>query len=481
VSQAFYSVSAPAGSGKTYALINYAIDLAKNGQKVLIAQPSKPLIDQTHRDLLAKNSGVPITKLISTDGVRATAPVLAKVVKHMQTAQSGQGEVLLISQVTLGRLPTAFRREWHLFVDEVPGAFKAHDMNMNKTHAFITAHTKVERLLIDDILIVDPENETALRQLAENPTGDKALATFCDLASDILNEDKFVCVSKSEYDELLTPGSKRKTVFFYSFQRSEFVTGYQSVTMMGANFEDTELYRLWEKLDNIEWKKHPILNANLRYQKHTNGTRLTLKYLIKGNWSQYFAGQAFGDGTILSAMAQTIEAELGQDFLWQANKKFGDFIFEYGERLPIVTHGLNRASYQAKHGVALVRAINHSSGPAAFLKAIGFTAEELKVTLQYQNEYQAMMRCSLRDPNATDDVTVFVVSEASAVWIEQHFPGCKVEQHQSDIPEPRPSGQPVEEPMAPAERVWNSREKRKLRIADAEGRAYEVRPWPGKK
>lgn len=475
----FYSVSAPAGSGKTYALVEHAIALAQNGQKVLIAQPSKALIDQTERDIRAKANGLTLNKIVSS-GSATRSSVVTKVLDTMKASQPGAGEILLISQQALGRLPNAYRQFWTLFVDEVPGAFQRHEMNIAKSHKYITEHLTLGEAITGQIMVVEPHDVGALRELAANKSSDRALALFKLLTDDILNEDKVVCVNADAYASLVSDDGKRKSLDFLSFQRSEYVKGFASVTVLGANFDETELYKIWEKLDNITWKPHPVITSNLRYQTHTNGSRLTIKYVIDGNWSQNHAAKLLNDKTVLDSVCAVMEAELGQEFLWQANKKH-DYLFEYGDRLPQVAHGINRHSYQNKHGVALVKAINHSSGPAAFLKEIGLTQEELKVTLQYQNEYQAMMRCSLRNPQATEPVTVCVVSEGSARWIAKHFPGCTVEKLVSDIPEPRSPGQPAERERSTAERVWDSRENKKVRDAAARGEVYEARQWTPKK
>ncbi|WP_156167100.1 DEAD/DEAH box helicase family protein [Sphingomonas sp. Ag1] len=476
MSTTFYSVSAPAGSGKTFSLVRHALLLAQNHQKVLIAQPTKLLIDQTERDLLAHNGNVKVTKIVSSTGY-ASASVNARIVGHMAQATQGQDEILLVSHVALAQLPNAYRQFWNLFVDEVPGAFTAHKLNIRKSHGYITQHITLDADLVPGIPVVSASDVGALRALAQNSSQDDAIAVFKKLADDILNPDKVVCVQYDAYNNLLTGAGKAKEIHFFAFQKSDFVQGYASTTIMGANFDDTELAKIWEKVDSINWKPHPVINGNLRYKHHTNGRRLTIKYVISGNWSQEFGKKSHNGSSVLQSIANLMTDELGEDFLWQSNKKDEDYLFDEGLKLPQNTQGLNRKAFQRTHGVALVKAINHSTGPAAFLKAIGLTDEELKITLQYQNEYQAMMRCSLREPNAKEDVTVCVVSEGSARWLAARFPNCNVEQIKSDIPEPKLRGNPVSERKTPAESMWDSRENKKVRDAAANGEVYVARPW----
>lgn len=482
MSQTFYSVSAPAGSGKTHALVGHAIDLAKNNQKIIIAQPSEVLIKQTEKDIKARPGNVRLNKIL-WNTVGSNQSVINAILNFLKTSHEerpAEGEILLISQQALSRLPRAYRQFWHLVVDEVPGAFKTHEMTIAESHGYITKHLTLGEALIGDNMVVEAADVNGLRLLSANKKRDSAFALFKELADDVLNPDKLVIVNADAYAKLVANEGTRDCVNFYAFHKSEFVMDFASTTVMGANFEDTELAKLWEKLDNIEWKPHPVISKNLRYTEHQNGIRLTIKYVIHGNWSQYYASRPFADGNILAAVVDAMSNELQQDFLWQANKQHDD-LFDEGDKLPQIVHGLNRKSYQSKHGVALVKAINHSSGTAAFLKDIGLSAEELKVTLQYQNEYQAMMRCSLRDPNATAPVTVCVVSEGSARWLENLFPNCKVEKLNTDIPEPKPIGQPSPRPKSTAERAHDSRQNKKVREAAARGEVYVARPWTPRK
>jgi len=466
----FYSLDAPAGSGKTTALASYAVKLANNNQKVLISQPTKLLIQQTWQAIKRNDPSVPATPIFSKALRRAN--VLADVIEHIQNAKPGQGEVLLISQDILNKLPKAQRKDWHLFVDEMPAGFEPFHMSIPDTHSFLTAHLKAENQVIEDIVQIEAENVTALRNLAA--TNDDALKAYTDLVGAVLDEDRLVLASKSAFDNLVSGEKTEGAISFFSILQPTFVEGFDSVTVMGANLDESELYLLWDKLLNVSWKKHPVLTKELAYTTHGSGHRLTIKYLIKGNWSKDFAGKPLNGRTVFDELCATIENELGDDFLWQANVDVPDYQFGYGLRLPGKSHGLNRPAFMKCDNVALVMAVNHQKAASDFLKVVGFTQEELKIVLQYQNEYQAMMRSSLRDPTTTNDVTVVVVSEGSANWLAKRFPGCKVERIESEIPEPNTIGRVVKtDKESNAEKQRRYRENKKMRQAALTGKPYQ--------
>lgn len=89
----FYYQPGPAGSGKTYQLSHWSADRARNGEKVLIAQPTKELIRDTARTIRKLDPSVKVTTIFGRSQMdRVTARVLA----HMTDAQPLEGEVLLI-------------------------------------------------------------------------------------------------------------------------------------------------------------------------------------------------------------------------------------------------------------------------------------------------------------------------------------------------------------------------------------------------
>lgn len=474
-SHTFYSVSAPAGSGKTYALAEHTTKTVAQGDKVLIVQPTKTLMDQTEKAIMAKAPNALVTQIKSEPF--GNSNVTGRVIEHMQNATPNVGEVLIISHEAFKRLPKNHRQFWHVFVDEIPSAFEPIKLNIAKTHHHITEHLKAdEDLAVGGIVVVQAKSVVGLKALAKNQFADDGLAIFKDLAEAVLDDDKLVCVMRDNYERLVKPLGKEKTVTFFSILDPSFLDGFASVTMMGANMEATELYMVWDKVMNVTWKLHPQIGKQLRYMAHENGQRVTFKYLIEGNWSKNHAGQKHERGSNLTAVAHAMQTELGDDFLFQTNASVSADLFDDGDQIPTKPHGQNKPRYMRCDNVALTMAMNYDRPSARFLQSIGVDAEAVKIVLQYQNEYQAMMRCSLRDPQATNPVTICVVSRGSADWLSALFPDSKVEKLESDVPEPELPGRPekdAEDKLTPAENVYNSTQRKKQKEAAARGEHFE--------
>src|SRR5215212_6937623 len=92
-----FTVSGLCGSAKTHTATRWAHTRARWGAKVLIAQPSKKLVDQTMADLRSLGGAVPARA--AHEGT-CDGPVRT-LVRHTEEAGEG-GEVLLATQAALG-------------------------------------------------------------------------------------------------------------------------------------------------------------------------------------------------------------------------------------------------------------------------------------------------------------------------------------------------------------------------------------------
>jgi hypothetical protein len=124
-----FTVSGLCGSAKTFTATRWAHARARWGAKVLIAQPSKKLVDQTMADLRSLGGAAPARAVHegTCDGPVRT------LVRHTEEAGEG-GEVLLATQAALARMPH-FRNpgRWDLVLDEIPDAAWERNLEVPET------------------------------------------------------------------------------------------------------------------------------------------------------------------------------------------------------------------------------------------------------------------------------------------------------------------------------------------------------------
>lgn len=417
-------IDALAGAGKTYAIVRLAHQMVqRRGAKVLIVQPSRLLITRTVRDELRHL--VPIRhRVIHGETNKA---VIAEIVRHLNAADD-EPELLFITQAAFFALPFfANRDRWTVIFDEVPQVTGFEEFNLPDNHALLFPHLRVED---EDgrYGLVTPRDETgraALARIAKNEGKDDLFAVLSDFGGRVSSPDWEVHILNKQFAAIEKGTLKRLQAF--SILQPSCLDGFKSVVIAGACFKDTLLYRLWEGGDvHFEPMALP-----LRYETHTCGERLTIKYVTEEPWSKAIRDGAANEAcpaSVASHVRQRILTEVGEEpFLWMGNTDVPDDFFESegATRLPNSPHGLN--AFQDRHTTVSYSALNPSSSQFAFLASRGVDCEEVRTALYRQATYQAVMRSSLRNPADENPKRVIVMDRDTALWLAEKFPGAKVE------------------------------------------------------
>ena len=89
-------------------------------------------------------------------------------------------------------------------------------------------------------------------------------------------------------------------------------------------------------------------------------------------------------------------------------------------RISNISHGINE--HQGTHKVMVLSALNLTPPHFKILgRKFGIDPIEVKQANSHETIYQAVMRCSLRDPNATAPVTVIVPDRNLGEWLVKQF------------------------------------------------------------
>ena len=93
-------------------------------------------------------------------------------------------------------------------------------------------------------------------------------------------------------------------------------------------------------------------------------------------------------------------------------------------RLPNSPHGLNQ--YQSIHNVAILSALNPTPAHFGFLAKMGVDSDAVHTANYRYTVYQALMRCSARNPLDQNAKNIVVMDRATADWLALLFPGATV-------------------------------------------------------
>ena len=429
----FYS-SAVCGSGKTHQIVNRACELARNGDNVLIVQPTKQLIDRTVEQELLIRPSPPSYAVFHGD--KFPGKVAKELMDWLKTFGSSGGHVVFITHQLLPHIPYfPNKRSWNVVIDEAPQVQDHHLLRIPQSHSLLTDHLGLQPFnAVYSRLVCD--NAKAITDIAQNKDKDAIFEVLAQAARDVKNANWECYVNTERFGRLLR--GEVKDLDIYTVLSPTILSGFRSVFMTSANFRDTALYHLWRER-GVEFTEDTDFTRSLRFDHHTNGELIKILYAIDENWSRQRQADKWsecGDKTTLELIAKSA-AEVLQDepFVWQSNKDDAGALRPlFGEnlQLPHLPHGLN--DYSGVNNIVLLTASNPTPDQYRFLRNQGMGGEEVRRAIYYQNAYQTVLRTSIRDPQNTDPKTIIVPDLSLAEHLHEQFPGSSVERLETGIP-----------------------------------------------
>ncbi|MEP4125334.1 MAG: hypothetical protein ABJL98_11520 [Lentilitoribacter sp.] len=494
----FHTVNAFAGSGKTYKALRWFLTEAMIHQrKTVIVFKSTKLIDQAHADAVAfaaqKQWPIPITAIHSDISPvrRKQISVGDMIQKHLLNAKADQGELLMITEVAfLNLLHWPKRYQWTCICDEIPQIAPTIKKNLPENHHLLTQHM---RFIPDGEKYSRVEcatgSKTALTAIAENPSRDEVNTVLAPYAQRLIhpNYDNYVLNDQLQrlLDQQGDPKSRQlellsllsPSVFGTGDHRTalgadngeKFIDAFEDVIIMGAGFDISLMANIWLGFD-VEFKPHEELTKGLRYSQHTCGDRLTIKYVFETAWSKRFSDATSElngvETTNLDVLKQAcIQVFDDDEFVFLANNDNAEDAKHYfgnkAKQLPNAPWGLN--DYQHIHNVAILSALNPTPAHLGFLNHLCQSPQAVRDALFHSNVYQAVMRSSLRNLEATEPVCAVVPDHNVAKALAGYFPGSRVEKMQLVLKEtdPKKVGRPIKAEKIPNSKSTSDSKKRK--------------------
>lgn len=415
-------LSALCGSGKTHSIRHRASELVQKGFNALIVQPTKDLINQTLDDL--RDSETLAHKIHGDTLGQDGETVIASVVAYLKEPNP-QPHVLLITWATFQALPfVANPGDWHVFIDEVPQVFEFIDTDAKESHKAISPYVK---------MIPDGPRYGRLRSVGTNAiehatdwSKEKNLGDIQKLAKAAASGRHDVWVIQSQWNALIKGGHRLQAM---TLLRADFLGKFASVTMAGALFEESPLFKIWSA-SGTKFVADEGLAESLRYRDHENGREVEILYAYGADWSKC---RRLKNG-VWTGLVSAIEREFrGEKYLWNANKdveaggEFDPGALDSGDltaRLPHVAHGMN--SFQDFRNIAFLSALNLQPWQYRFLEGQGLSQDEVRTWTYRQQLYQAVMRTAIRNPADHERKRVIVPDLGTAEWLREVFPGSSI-------------------------------------------------------
>jgi Type III restriction enzyme, res subunit len=304
--------SAPCGSGKTYQIIERACELAGKGHFVVVLQPTKELIDRTiERELLGRPVPPRQSAFYSTTGISTS--VGGQLTEFFKNP-SDQGHIVFATHQVLPFIPFwANKNQWHVFIDEELQVVKHGCFNVPNTHHLISDH--IDLVSQDSIYCrVVASNPDALSKIAGNRNDDQIYEQFRETAQILTNRNWDSFVNTEQFCALRNGRGSQLSI--HSILKPSLLNGFASVTITSANFCDSLTNKLWRKM-GVEFIEDVKLSKALRFQEHTNGSLITIKYFIDREWTKTFRFKKSDPNDdesqfVLPVMIEAVKTEFGE-------------------------------------------------------------------------------------------------------------------------------------------------------------------------
>jgi hypothetical protein len=273
----------------------------------------------------------------------------------------------------------------------------------------------------------------SIKKIARNKSADDVLKLFGPLAHKVTSRDWQVHVHQGQYERLMRGEKESCTLTTYSILKPSLFEGFKRVVVASACMEETMFFRLFTA-QGIKMKQMMgALAKDLRYHQHDHGDRITIYYASSEAWSKRYRDKLVDDGQGGTVRFGTrIKNAVGtlfgmEPFIWMGNKDLADNFFSQpgAVRLPNTPHGLN--SYQGFHNVVVLSALNPPPIHFHFMETYSIDGDEVRAAHYKSAVYQAVMRCSIRNPKDETPKRVVVMDQDTAEWLADLFPGAKVE------------------------------------------------------
>ena len=429
-------VSAACGAGKTHVICDY---ISSNmDKKHLIVLPTIAL----GKDYLTALQGrhVPFVNCINSSDNESVAKLIEQSVIKINSMDDGG--VIIITQSALSTAKFLQHvNTWHLIVDEI--------LSVDRLLPFPTPHTL--SILTDSVSVDEAFVHESLYKLTHNNAVlttqyDKNLAPVKHLVADM---DTFyeAFVEKNNWntmvvDKTITPDSKsnrtygnqNNTLSILVMLTPKITEQFGTVTILGANFENSMLYKWWSENFSVEFTPNTNLLKQLRYTTHNNGDRLTICYLSEVDFSKTQRNKPINetiDGVKCESNGGKLAAQaihtMESNFIFITNNDFGGdaaLIDAGGQKVSVISHGSN--NYASHHQLYFGAALNKNPAHNRMLKGLGFTDNFQFTATTIEITYQGLMRTSLRDMDCKEPV-LFVCNDCrSATGVAEFFPNCHV-------------------------------------------------------
>lgn len=415
-----------AGAGKTYRNIDCAVEQAKNGERILIAQPTLELIketvkDQKHREIhgYSRLEGIDVEQIHSQNS-EPGQNVATRLIAALKEA--GPGKIIFITHATLLNLhfvPT--NKKWHLYVDEVPSITEEFRISLAEHKKEFSEMFDIENYSGKHVELC---SNTRTHEVIKNTNNDAWWGAnhIQNFARKIASTNWKVFMSHDDAQNF--QNGKSEKLVAHAFLMPRIFEDFDTTTILGAALEDSLLYKVWSsehEACGVNWKHHPTITP--RYEEHSKSHLITFEYFLEQNFSKKKRTKKTNtddEMPLIEFMKAAVEVRFsGVPYYYVTNNDVNAKPLT-GERISNVCHGLNSLTHH--RNFAILSALNFTpEHERCLFDLFGIDPDEIYAAVSLNGAYQIAMRSAFRNPDSAAPIVGVVPDIRMASLLKEKF------------------------------------------------------------
>lgn len=415
-------ISALCGAGKTYTLCQNIRDNNRN-KRTIIAVPSIDLANQ-YKDTLKElfiNEDYRY-HIITSDTSTINGPISSSYehIKHM-----GLGDVLVITHACFDgiNIMPIKKGNFDLYIDEIIPVYNEVNINISDNYKMITDYITHQSNQIDNTYILTPVDNCSdkLKSYIQNKNADEINALLTNLTNIICDDKITTYVDSNEYDKLIK-GEYNNSIAFIGIREPSYFEGWNSTTVMSANFESSEMYKSWSNHVNFI----DVTPSQINTPYHMNGRGIEITYFSEGNISK----SNIDKNNIVIQNFLNVIGSSNDKYLAVFNKDNNFNLNTNIHTISVINHGMN--SYQDYTHMLFLAAFNPAPMVSNLYATLGIDIDTLREARIKQYAYQFFLRGSKRDKTNQGNAYWYVSDKPTADYISALFPNSLVKKTDID-------------------------------------------------
>ena len=400
------------GSGKTHRILQ---EVVATPSKYIITMPRRDFIEESYDKLtntLLEQGGtsIAIDRIYSSIDGTSQIPVATQIRQAPQRYINDEHVVLFATHEGLMNSDLSQYQDWNLYIDETPNAVISDAVIAPVTVACLRYLIDLQPIPKTNWSLATPNGSTPDHKSILQDHCFKHMAEFFKR----LRSPRGVYVNITVWDAFIASG---KTLQWHSLWDLNELQMFKSVTVAGAGFFDSLLYKSMMKTENDGRQFNRIEIGEPR----TRLPNATIRYFTRGHrGSTHFWKDSAGK-ECLAAIARYFSKYETGNYYWSANSMVRHLLSNSMSGLEVRPKQEGSNKLTGYDTAVMIYSSKPQKGDRPLRDIHGLSKEDIERAREIEDLIQFVMRGSIRNPQFLGEYTIYVYDQHQADMLAEYL------------------------------------------------------------